>query len=241
MRLLSVVLSLVLFLQMTCWLPASDAAATYDPANGVKAEGVPVNKIGALLLADAVAFLNNDTIQVQTKGPNNTTQNVLTGKISDVTVSGSGASATVHGTCVFDGGTRVSEACPKGQSGCKFKFAMPMSGARISFTHVTEVAVVKPVRQPHVSSSAPIEGSTVRKIVVTGLVLCLIATAIAVPIAVAVGSKGHHHNRNSQQQALLLSSLINRRAPAPEPQVLRAVPAGPALPEPNLFPVPSGP
>lgn len=56
--------------------------------------------------------------------------------------------------------------------------------------------------------------STIKKVALVVVIGCLIATAIAVPIAVGVGSH-HHHNNNADQQVALFHFLREREAEPP--------------------------
>jgi hypothetical protein len=99
--------------QYTCLLPAYAATATFS-AEGAQAE-VPVNKIGALLLADAAAFINNSTIEVRSKTQNNN-QSLLNGTVFNTEVRGAGASRHIHGMAFFQGGSSIGGLCKKGSA-----------------------------------------------------------------------------------------------------------------------------
>jgi hypothetical protein len=65
----------------------------------------------------------------------------------------------------------------------------------------------KATPQPH--------SSKIKKVAVVVILGCLIATAIAVPIAVGIANHRHHHNNNSDQQVALFHLLRARQAEPP--------------------------
>ena len=116
-RLLGLLLGLLVFVQYALLPPAALAAGNaYTPdatiSGDVKAEA-PVNKIGALLLADATAFLNSGTMEVHGKGPEGSNQTLLTGTVLNEQVNGTGANRIIRGICYFTGGTSLSALCTK--------------------------------------------------------------------------------------------------------------------------------
>lgn len=104
MRLSALFLSVLLSAQMSC-IQALAAAVNVNPtANTVQGQ-VPCNKIGALLLADGLALMSGNTIEVSghSRGESKSTTQ-LTGVLCKVAVQGSGASSTVTGYACFTGG-----------------------------------------------------------------------------------------------------------------------------------------
>jgi hypothetical protein len=71
------------------------------------------------------------------------------------------------------------------------------------------------------------KSSTIKKVAIVVVVGCLIATAIAVPVAVCC-SQHHHHNNTDQQVALF--NLMRARQPAPAPMHMPADLPMPSLP-----------
>jgi hypothetical protein len=115
-KLLSLIMSFMVVAQFTCFTaPAFAADVSYTPggAGGVKGQ-VPVNKIGSLLLADAVALLNNNTIEVKGKTKSNSdSKTLLSGAIFKLDVSG-GSHPTIHGMAHFTGGESYGTVCKQG-------------------------------------------------------------------------------------------------------------------------------
>jgi hypothetical protein len=99
------------------FLPQAFAAtATFradSTGSGTVNAQVPVNKIGALLLADATAFLSNNNIEVHSKSQDGNDQSVLNGTLFNTRVIGSGASRRLKGIAFFLGGGKLGDLCHK--------------------------------------------------------------------------------------------------------------------------------
>jgi hypothetical protein len=217
-RFLGFLLSLLVVLQLTSFPQIAFAAdATYSQSSGVQAQ-VPVNKIGALLLVDAVAFLSNESVEVQGKvkgqeGQNN--QTLLTGNITDRSITGSGASRTIHGKIRFTGGPLLADI---GKSKT-FDFEVPLTGCTGTTTvagqcsHMSctpaathEPVVTKPTKTTKISTSTG-EHCTAKRVIVTIACAALVATAIAVPVAVCCATRHHGHKNNNAALAQYFWSL----------------------------------
>jgi len=109
---LAALLALLIAIQYTSCLHALSATATFS-GNGAQAQ-VPVSKIGALMLADAVAFLNNDSIEVRSKSSQDSSQNMLQGTVLNTEIRGAGASRHIHGIAFFQSGSSLGGVCKKG-------------------------------------------------------------------------------------------------------------------------------
>jgi hypothetical protein len=208
---------------------------------------VPVNKIGALLLADASAILSGDSVEISSNHPGTNNQPLLQGQILKAEQAADG----IHGIMFFKGGAKLSQLCRKGateriqttdgnlyqgsisgvgpdgvdmtlqngatqhfalsalkcvDSGCAFEFNLANDSSKIAFARCTLAAVVtekvRPVQQQHVLVGG--NCSKTRKIILGLVLLTVIATAIAVPVAVGCATHHHHHSNNSEEIALLL-------------------------------------
>jgi len=104
-RLIALILILVFAIETTLYSPAAYAAtATFNSGDSTAQAQIPVNKIGALLLADATAFLNGSMIEVKGKAPDNTDQTLLSGTAFNTHIVGSGSNRAIRGTAIFQGG-----------------------------------------------------------------------------------------------------------------------------------------
>jgi hypothetical protein len=222
-KILGLFLSFLLVLQVTCFPQiASAAGVTYTSTGGggVQAQ-IPVNKIGALLLVDAVAFLNNDVIEVkgQVKGHEGQNQTLLTGTIMNTSISGSGGSRTIHGKVSFSGGASISSL-----KVTTYDFDLPLSGcagtstvsgecSHMTFTQCHEPVASKPTKTTKISSTA--EHHLGKKIIVCVALAAIVATAIAVPVAVCCACHGHHHGNNNNGIALAQAIWANQHKPQP--------------------------
>jgi hypothetical protein len=106
-------LSLLLVLTYIVRVPAYAASATFssDPAGHGSVSGqASVNKIGALLLADASAFLSSTTIEVKSNNSSASDQPLLSGQILQATQAG----GHIRGIAFFQGGTKFAQMCTKG-------------------------------------------------------------------------------------------------------------------------------
>lgn len=109
MKFIALTLAIVFGIQSTCWIPSADAAVatfTTNAAGPPSAQAeVPVNKIGALLLADATAFLNGNNIEVRAKKPDDTIETLLKGTALNTAIVGSGANRRITGIAFFQSGS----------------------------------------------------------------------------------------------------------------------------------------
>jgi hypothetical protein len=213
---------------MTCFIPTW--AAMEVSSSGAQGQ-VKVSKVGALLLADGLALINGNSIEV--KSSDGTSQ--LTGTLFKTETAGSGDSATITGDVYFsegpgtstldanpcqnervdkvDGTTvrgRISSCSPEeltcgGQS-------IPMS--QVKAIHSNRVFTFKlkagqtprltfettcagggaaaTKKEPETKVSTPGDHRTAKRVIVCVVLLCGIACAIAIPIAVSC-SQHHHH------------------------------------------------
>lgn len=115
MRLISLLLSLLMFLELSFYpLPAGASPVSFAPgAAGVggSLQGeVPVNKVGKLLLADGVAIFKDNSVDVVGTPPGATQkQNVLSGVCFKVDATGAGTKPSLKGQCYFRSGPGLSQ------------------------------------------------------------------------------------------------------------------------------------
>ncbi len=106
MRLFALFLSVLLSVQMTC-SPSLAAAVSFTPSSGGLQGKVPCNKIGSLLLADGLALMSGNTIEItgQNKSDNSSkSTSQLSGQLLKVATSGSSSHSSVTGYASFSQG-----------------------------------------------------------------------------------------------------------------------------------------
>lgn len=115
MKFLASLLSILILVQCTFAPSASAFGSSYTPDDSpaeIKATA-PVNKIGALLLADATVFLSNATLEVHGKGPDNADKTLLSGPVLNMQVTGTEPNRTIRGICYFTAGLSLNAICVK--------------------------------------------------------------------------------------------------------------------------------
>jgi hypothetical protein len=111
-KLLALLMGILLSVQLTICPIADAAAAMSVTSNGGVQGQLPVNKIGALLLADGVAIMNGDNIQVQGKDHDGKSQTQLSGHVFKVSQAGS----VISGFAYFEDGlglASLATGCPE--------------------------------------------------------------------------------------------------------------------------------
>jgi hypothetical protein len=83
------------------------AEVTFTRDGGVQAKA-PVNKIGALVLADGLAIMSGATIEVVSKGPDGTQHSQLKGKLFKSEQIGTGVDGVISGFAWFTDGPGLS-------------------------------------------------------------------------------------------------------------------------------------
>jgi hypothetical protein len=96
-RFVSLLLSLLIAFQMTCY---SIASAQVSFSGNAMSGQAPVNKVGALLLTEGLAIMSANAIEITGKGQNGPKQTQLKGKIFKTTQTANG----VKGHVFFDQG-----------------------------------------------------------------------------------------------------------------------------------------
>lgn len=119
MKVIPLLLSLLLVIQYTCWLPSFAAQASFDTSTGAIKTQVPVNKVGTLLLADATAILTATAITITAVGTSGASETVLQGQILNPQTTGTGSTRTIQGIANFDQGTRLDELGKVGKTKVK--------------------------------------------------------------------------------------------------------------------------
>jgi hypothetical protein len=112
-RSFALLLSFLAIFTYATFLPALAAATFSTDATGHGAvQGqVPVNKIGALLLADTIAMISNQTMEVKSNNSSNNGQSLLSGQIFNAQQMPGGG---IKGSVIFTAGARLAELCKKG-------------------------------------------------------------------------------------------------------------------------------
>jgi len=220
---------------MTCY---SVATAQVSFGGNVVSGQAPVNKVGALLLADGLAVMSANAIEIQGKGPNGPKQTQLKGKIFKISQTANGVKAHVY----FDQGPGLSAL---DSVNCNDEYVKMTDGTKVSgpisdvadnaitcarrAIPMNEVAEVHSPRVFKLNSSLGdkphlnLEPTCIKAVATTkvqpkstssggvpvaGLLIggCLIAAAIAIPLAVAIplGYQTHinhlNNNRNHNKQ-----------------------------------------
>ncbi|HEY9783990.1 MAG TPA: hypothetical protein V6D17_01220 [Candidatus Obscuribacterales bacterium] len=83
MRLLAMFLAVVTAFQFSCFPIAVSAQVSYSSSTGVSGKA-PVNKVGALLIADGIAILSATTVAIATSTSSGATQAQLSGNVFKV-------------------------------------------------------------------------------------------------------------------------------------------------------------
>src|SRR5262245_46463976 len=112
-KFVSLLLSFLLVFTYTTSIPVlavSTNFSTDSSGKGAVSAQVPVNKIGALLLADATAFLSQQSIEVKSNKSTSGDQPLLTGTLFNAKETG----GKVKGLVLFTGGSKFSSLCSKG-------------------------------------------------------------------------------------------------------------------------------
>lgn len=222
MRFLALFMGVLLTFQLS-FCPIALAAVQVNATNdgGVQAQ-VPVNKIGALLLADGLAIMSGTTIAITAKGPDGTPQSQLQGNLFKVTQVGN----TISGYAFFNAGQGLGGFSDCGEQvdlldGTKIKGAIEnitsqqvtVNGRNIAMEAVSKVHSGRVYQFKVINdkvSKANFQ-STCTKIAagnkpkmskgmkITLLVLAAagIAAAIAIPIAVSSGGGGGGGGNNN--------------------------------------------
>jgi hypothetical protein len=109
-RSFALLLSFLALFTYASFLPALAAATFSTDATGHGAvQGqVPVNKIGALLLADTIAMISNQTMEVKSNNSSSNTPSLLSGQIFNAQQMPGGG---IKGSVIFTAGTKLSQIC----------------------------------------------------------------------------------------------------------------------------------
>jgi len=115
MSLLAVFLSLVMFVQYSCWAPVVMAATINFSPTGSGGEGtfigeVNVSRIGKMKLSNGVVAVNGNVVDVLVSGADLTQKKtVLSGVVYKSKVEGSGSNVKLQGQCFFTSGSGLVE------------------------------------------------------------------------------------------------------------------------------------
>ncbi len=226
MRFLSLLLSVLMACQMTFATLPAYADVAYDASSGLSGE-VPVNKVGALLLASGIAVMSGTAITVN----NASGQAQLNGQLfktasSDGNVSGSAYFGDGPGLSKLDStacseyvdltdGTRVTGPVSGVTSSAITCAGQSIPMSSVAAVHAARVFnfTLKTGSSPRLSFSptcnkvvaqtkkdAPHRSMKV-KIIVSLAVIAIVACAIAIPIALTAGNNNNNNDRYKNQLA----------------------------------------
>jgi hypothetical protein len=220
------------------WIPLpAQALVDYNHTSGISGEA-SVNKVGALLLASGLAVMSGTSIQITSKG-----ETQLQGQLFKMVQSGSkvqgsayfdqgpglgklnsalcdeyvdlldgnrikGAISAVTAAGLTCGGQSIAMSSVKAiHSARVMNFTTQLGEApKMNFESTCVKLAASTVKQP------PAEHSW-KKIIITGLCVCAIATAITLPIVIPLACGGNNHNNDNVRNAVIYNNYVNSRKP----------------------------